>query len=134
MDSRIEIHFHDQDTASVFYESTESGARAEYAEILSFCALSARQLINLRFGGAQDAADALASAVVALGEAAVGNQPLPDEVSLVKLVTYQGAPGRKRFELPVHFDDQRFRFSLKAKGFGVSAEGIGFYAPMSVIL
>jgi len=45
----VEIHFHQQDEASVVFESSTSGEDRQKAELLMFCAFSLRQLYNLGY-------------------------------------------------------------------------------------
>ncbi len=125
-----EIHFHQQDQASVFLETTVSGNEEKFAEILLFCCFAIRQMVNF---GRDPAAFAIARlldyASTALKE--VADHQSPDEA---KLVEYKGSPGRKRFVARVTCTDDRLGFILKPKGFGLLGRGMGYYGPDSVTL
>ena len=48
----------------------------------------------------------------------------------VSLIRYPGHPGRKRFLCKIAARDSGVAFDLKAKGFGILARGVGYYAAL----
>ena len=127
--SNLEIHFHDQDQASVVLE-TNGGPHEQFGEILAFCLYSLRQLVNLGMNEASQSLGALlARAGPALRELAHHESP-----GGAKLVPYQGAPGRKRFLARLRCSSEHVDFHVKAKGFGLLGRGVAYYVPNSIQL
>jgi hypothetical protein len=129
--STLEVHFHDQDSVSCFFESTATGSKQQFGEILHFCAFSARQLQNI---GNHPEADQAAYMLRELdGEPErLGVLANSGRSGDLELAEYAGSQGRKRFETRLDTTDQKFRFKLKAKGFGFRATGMGYYVPSSI--
>jgi len=126
----LEIHFYQQDEAAIFLESNVIGDEEEFAEVLLFCLYTQKLMINL---GRHPVCDSLSELLA----------QIPDDFSQitqlaaakkVRLVDYRGSSGRKRFLASLHYADNRLNLNLKAKGFGILARGMGYYAPTSVIL
>ena len=46
INSRLEINFHQQDEVSVFLENTTSGREEKFGEILLFCCVALRNIVN----------------------------------------------------------------------------------------
>ena len=129
--SILEVHFHDMDRASCFHETTATGSKQQFGEILHFCAFSARQIVNIANHPQGDQAgymlqllDGDPGGVRAIAERG--------RVSDLALVEYPGSRGKKRFETSMDMTEKRFRFNLKAKGFGFLGRGLGYYAPSSI--
>jgi len=125
-----EIHFHQQDEASVFLESDAGGNEGKFGEVLLFCCLAIRQMVNF---GKDPAAFAIARLLEYASSALnkLADHQSPDEA---KLVEYKGSPGRKRFMARVTCTDDKLGFVLKPKGFGLLGRGLGYYGPNSVTL
>jgi hypothetical protein len=101
--ANLEIHYHSQDEASVFYESGVRGGRLEQqTEILMFTLLAARQLVNL---GRHDFTQ-LGSMLAGLdGDGEELRELGVSQPETFEVVQYRGAPGRKRFTATVRFND-----------------------------
>lgn len=127
---QLQIHFHEQDEASVILESTAIGELEKFGEILLFNYLALRQMHNL---GSAAAAPALAHALLALGQ----GTDQPEETTLgtaPRVVEYRGTAGRKRFMATLDFGPEKARFLLHPKGFGILGWRVNYYAPQSVLL
>jgi len=126
----LEIHFHQQDEASVYLESNTSGKEGEFGEILMFCCFALRSMANL---GRHPITSSLATLLSQIGDHLI---ELPDHYSPddAKLVDYKGNPRRKRFIAGLRCTNENFNFKFKPKGFGLLARGMGYYAPNSVII
>jgi hypothetical protein len=127
--ARLEIHFHDQERVSVILETT-GGPDEKFGELTLFAAYACRQLSSL---GRGETSIQLASLLDAAGsdlEALIGYR----NQAGARLVDYAGAPGRKRFESRLRLTDEKYRFDMHAKGFGILGRGAGYYAPVSVSL
>jgi hypothetical protein len=125
----LEIHFHDQDRASIFLEDT-GGPNKLFVEILLFASYAIRQVANLGNGAESRV---LGQALVGAGtnlETLIGYRSSTGP----SLVPYQGAPGRKRFTARLDVSDDKFNFVMSPHGFGLLGRGLGFYSPMSVLL
>jgi len=132
INSRLEINFHQQDEASVFLENTTSGREEKFGEILLFCCVALRNIVN--FGNHHPIASSLA---VLLSQQIKGNlKELMNHKgpSEPKIIDYPGSQGRKRFVASLKCADDNFNFQYNAKGFGFLARGIGYYAPNSVLV
>ncbi|MDP8929963.1 MAG: hypothetical protein M3O70_15695, partial [Actinomycetota bacterium] len=120
MAANVEIHFHQQDQVSVFLETNVRELKEAYLETLVFCLFSSRELANLGRGEA-----ARNTALVLQGMR--GNLiPFLDHHHDVRIVQYQGARGRKRFEARLRLDDL-IRFNLNLRGFGLLGTGLNYY-------
>ena len=126
----LEIHFHQQDEASVYLESNTSGKEGKFGEILMFCYFTLRSMANL---GRHPITSSLATLLFQIGDHLI---ELPDHYSPddAKLVDYKGNPGRKRFIAGLRYANEKVNFEFKPKGFGLLARGMGYYAPNSVII
>lgn len=127
----LEIHFHQQDEASVYLESNASGEDEKFGEILLFCCVVLRQMANL--GIHHPIASSLATLVMQVSDNLTELVEYEHEID-VKLVEYKGSHGRKRFEAILKYSDTSFNFKFKPKGFGLLARGVGYYAPVSVMI
>lgn len=131
--SNLEIHFHQQQEGSVFLENTASGEDEKFGEALLFSLFTIRSMVNL---GRNEIGYSLGRV---LNHMCVDfddfkkflSGPAQDEAHLVE---YKGAKGRKYFVAKLIFEDEKFNFIYKAKGFGLMARGMGYYAPNSVLL
>lgn len=127
----IEVHFYQQNEVAFFLETNIPDQEQEkFSEVLCFCCLAIRQMSNLNSPQMSASIGAIlgsASSDIALfAEAA--SQPNPN----LAIVDYRGTPGRKRFALNLQISGTAVNFSLSAKGFGIFASGMGYYAPASV--
>ena len=125
----LEIHFHQQDEASVYLESDASGKDEKFGEILLFCCFALRTMSNF---GRHSIASSLATMLSQIGDHLIElpNLHSPDEA---KLVSYQGNQGRKRFVAKLRYNDKNFTFKFKPKGLFLTG-GIDYYAPNSVMI
>ena len=128
--NRLEIHFHQQDEASVYLENTESGDEEKHTEILLFCLYALRQLANL---GSDQTAYSLAN-VLLMTEAVITELAAGHESGDVRLIKYAGTPGRKRFLASLKTDGIGVQFVCNGKGFGLLSRGVGYYSPTSVVV
>lgn len=131
--SRLEVHFHDQDQASIFYETTAVDADNPFAELLIFCMYACRQMYSLAFGGdstgsSRSLAEFLTGIPKNLLELLVTDLP-----STARLVPFPGNSGRKRFIAELACNGT-VNFQMHTKGFGFLAKGVGYYSPNSVYL
>jgi|GEM_PF-2132712 len=132
---RLEIHFHQEDEASVYIESNAVEEHQKQTdELFMFSALAARQIVNV--GNDHKGTSSLASSLALLGKdlgedldsfSGLARSGIP---GAAKLVDYKGAPGRKQFIATL----TDAGFYLSAKGFGILARGVGYYAPNSVMV
>jgi hypothetical protein len=129
---QLEIHFHQQTEASIFMESSSSGFNQKYGEILLFCLVALRQMVN---ANKPDITVPLSNLLQEVGEyiRQFGNHTPEDGT---KLIQYTGSPGRKRFIGALEFKavEGIYKFNWKLKGFGIFSGGLGYYAPVSVTL
>jgi hypothetical protein len=126
-----EVHFHQQDQASVFSQSNIADSWNErLAEIGLFSFYSLRMFSNL---GVNETSDALASMMLDPEEA----------IENISVVAYPGHPGRYSFLSTLTFGEGfqfllpmagQARFDFKPKGFGFLARGVGYYGPTSVLV
>ena len=122
-----EIHFHQQDEVSVFFESNVSGQMEMIGEIHLFVLFAIRQMSNL---GAH--ADPLAEMLMRIDEG-IGLFASGQEIGGVRLIRYPGTRGMKRFLLSAQFfSGGQASFSMKAEGFGLLWQGMGYYGPTAV--
>ena len=128
---RFEIHFHQQDEASVFLESSSSGDDERFGEVLLASFFTARMLANL--GPTHPSANSLA---YLLGELDGNLEELADHEAAdgARLTQYQGSKGRKGFRGTLIARDENLNFQMHPWGFGMFGRGIGYYAPNSVVL
>jgi hypothetical protein len=128
---QAEVHFHQQEQASVFSQSNLADPWNErLAEIGLFSFYCLRMFSNL---GVNETSDALAS-MLQDPEAAIEN---------IVVEAYPGHPGRYSFLTTLAFDEGfqfllpmagQARFDFKPKGFGFLARGVGYYGPVSVLV
>lgn len=128
--SNLEINFHQQDEASVFLENTASGKEEKFGEILLFCCVALRTIVNF---GNHPAAGQIAMLLSQVGGnlKELAEHDSPDGP---KLIDYPGTAGRKRFLVTMRCSDDNFNFQYKPKGFGLLGSGTGYYAPNAVML
>lgn len=132
--ARLEIHFHQQDVGSVWFETDAVGDDHKFAELLIFCLLACRQMFNLSTGGDRQGCarslseflSQLPGDLIQLGDA--------EGSEAARLIEYPGSQGRKRFLAELEYSPERLNFKLHAKGLGLFARGMGYYAPSSVLL
>lgn len=137
---RVEVHFHQQDEASVFFESTFTADEGRPFELYFFTCFTVGQLLNL--GNDKPGTSTLAEALMKME---LPMAPLDDDMMAFiafimgtapgtpKLVDYKGSPGRKMFEAELRFSSSS-SFRLEHKGFGFLGTGLGYYVPHSVFL
>ena len=129
--SKLEIHFYQQDEGSVFLENTASGEDEKFGEILLLCLYITRTFSN--FGNNDQVGQSITIFLQKIGENIEDfkNQISQDEAKLVK---YNGSKGRKYFTADLTYDGKNLKYWQNAKGFGIFARGMGYYAPNSIIL
>lgn len=128
VEMQLEIHFHEQGAASVILESTATGALDLVGEATLLALYTARQLVNLGGNEARSLAQLLTTAPQSpetLAQATV--------IGGVRLVPYQGSPGRKRFSARMSLGDN-LSIHMDAHGFGWFGQGVGYYTPTSVVV
>jgi hypothetical protein len=129
MESRVslEIHFYGEEEVSVLL-GTQGDLDKQYGEILMFCLFSLRQMFNL---GNNQLGNSLASLLSEchghVKELAYHKSPDAPEI-----IDYDGLQGSKRFLATLDYFDGNSNFKMKAKGFGLLARGMGYFAPTSV--
>ena len=128
---RLEIHFHQEDQASVFLEN--NAIEDDYkksGELLLYAYYVTRQLVNL---GRNEVSLGIATLLTGLqnqmAQAAYHKSP-----NGPALVDYKGSPGRKNFLANLSWGDGKFWFDLKQNGFGWFGRGIGYYCPQSILI
>jgi len=126
MASSADITFYSQEKASVFIESTEP--RASRAELRIFVHYVVRQYANF---GTRDGTTAQLGYVMN----AIGYEPGDETVRRVTdgvdVVPAQRAKGRKGFDISL---SDAGHVVVKPYGFGIIGRGIGYYAPVSVLV
>lgn len=128
---QAEVHFHQQDQASVFSQSNIADSWNErLAEIGLFSFYSLRMFSNL---GTNETSDTLALML----------QDPESAIEDVSVAAYSGYRGRHSFLSSLRFNEGfqfllpmagQARFDFKAKGFGFLARGVGYYGPASVLV
>jgi hypothetical protein len=131
MSARVEVHFHQQDEASVFLETTQSGDEQLYEELLLFAAFALRQMSNL---GKHPTAVALAYLLSSVDTEFLDelSYSTNDDVGMPRIIAYPGHGGRKQFIATIIGSRDDAQLKMEMKGFGLLARGAGYYAPMSV--
>lgn len=129
---RLEIHFHQQDQASVFLESGTPADEERFGEVVLASLFIARMLVNL--GSRNPAALGLAEILSQAGGAGLRQLALYDSPDSPRLAPYQGSKGRKGFIAILGASDEILRFSSKSWGMGLMARGAGYYAPNAAML
>ena len=127
IEMNLEIHFHQQDEGSIFLESNATGRDELFGELLLFCTSTMRHIVNFEHDNIADSIAFTLSQVAA-------DMSVIENIGEVKLVTYQGTPGRKIFLASLIFSENAFNFYHKAKGFGLFSRGMGYYSPNSIVL
>jgi hypothetical protein len=125
----LEIHFHEQEKASVFLESNVSAPSGNFGEVYLFTLFALRQLATL----GETESVALAGSLLDIGpiikELASGH-----ELSGVKVVPYPGYQGRKILLARFTLRNENQSFYFNTKGFGLLSRGIGYYSPTGVLV
>lgn len=131
MNTRLlcEIHFHEQEKASVYLESNCSGNAEKLGEIGLFVGFAMRMMSNL---GNSELSRRLAVTLSALPEASA--ELAERDPGDVAVVDYPGYAGRKRFHSDFLLSDEKVRLIVKPKGFGFFARGAGYYAPVAALV
>ena len=125
----VEVHFHEQEKASIFHETNCVDNDERFAEIAVCTSYAIRMMSNL---GQHEVTDSLGSALQIvpglIAEVANGNHP-----SSPALIAYPGYKGRKRFIASLRINGSSSSFDFQAKGFGFFAKAVGYYGPTSVL-
>lgn len=124
-----EIHFHQQDTISVYVESTLADDQERIGEIGLLCFYAVRMLSNL---GPNATSQNLAAALANVS-GGIDVLASPDDPFGFKLISYPGHPGRHSFHCSFDWTTQQLTTNFKTKGFGFFAKGMGYYGPTSVL-
>ena len=125
--SSAEIHFHQQEQVSVYFETNASGLEQELGEIALMTCFSIRILSIL---GVNHASDMLAQYLVNAPQAV--EEFVSGSTGGFELINYPGYKGRRQFILNMVMNDSQFKLDLSQKGFGFLARGYGYYAPIGV--
>jgi hypothetical protein len=126
--ANVEIHFHQQEQASVFLETNSSGDAQRLGEIGLLSMFSLRMLGNL---GENSVSDSLAMLLTHADEAILQAAYSPGK-GAVQIITYPGVRGRKEFSAWVRLRSDAIGFDMSYKGFGWLGIGLGYYAPTAV--
>jgi hypothetical protein len=126
---RTEIHFHEQDTLSLFLESNSVGDLERAAEIGVMTMASLRMMSSLGVG---EASDNLARFLM-MGSAAIQKFASGEATGGFQIIPYPGHGGRKQFLFEFGCNDANLSFNLVPKGFGWLARGVDFYGPLAII-
>ena len=124
-----QIHFHQQDEASVFFEDNAHGLVEVVGEIHLFVLFALRQMSNL---GTH--LDPLAEVLVRTEEG-IELFASGQDIGGVRLIRYPGTPGMRQFLLSGQFGSMGNRqasFDMKTRGFGFMWKGMGYYGPVAV--
>jgi len=123
--AKVEIHFHQQEQASVYLESTVSGDQERVAEIALVAVLAIRIFSNL---GANETSDNLAKILLNLAfmTSAIN--------SGVELIPYPGQQGRKVFVATMQMTSETFVSNVTSTGFNWLKTGYAYYGPVSVLI
>ena len=129
--SALDVHFHDQNLVSCQFKSNASGAGRQLAEVLHFCAFTARQFGNL---GNIPEASKTARMIMDLEGSPERLRELAKRGRAGEFVqnNYSGTRGDRRFETRLAMPGG-LQFEIKAKGFGLLARGKRNCASMSII-
>lgn len=120
--SRVEIHFHDQDQASIVLETGATGPMELSAELILFTMFLIRILSNAASSrAAQDASFAFLELSPFLRNPGL----MPD---LARLIQYPGHLGRKRFYCRVSIRKSGYKYGFSKKGFGFLGRGLQGYS------
>ncbi|MFH0981415.1 MAG: hypothetical protein V2A79_07745 [Planctomycetota bacterium] len=127
LDASLEVDFYGEDAVAVQLKAPATEDQT-LSELLLFALFAIRQMVNLK---GNEVSPALATHLAVAAKDIKGitghrSSQGPD------LVPYRG-PGLKRFISSVHATDDRFRFDMKPRGFGIACRGIGYYAPNAVV-
>jgi hypothetical protein len=125
----VEIHFYEQEKASVFLESFSEASDERLGEASLLVMFAIRMISNL---GTTDTTDRLAAMLVEIPWEIHGLASGATTGGL-QLIPHPGPPGRKQFHAKLTMDDRRRQFGFQAKGFGWLATGINYYGPVSVL-
>lgn len=128
-----EIHFHKQDEASVYFESSCTGEEEVYGEVLLFSCFCLTTLEGLRD---QSIVDNLVELLYSIGSREECLK-LIDYVGKdgVNLVQYQGLPGRKRIDVKLDIESNPIKFNTIPTGFDpYLAVGVDYYFSHSIII
>jgi hypothetical protein len=132
MDSvtKLEIHFHEQEKASVYLETNCKGLDEKIGEIGILVLFAIRIMSNL---GRNAVSDGLATLLVDAPKwlRGIAAGEMRGDVSVIP---YPGYVGRKRFIAEFKMNDKAYQFKYKAKGFGWFSSGIGYYSPNAVLV
>ena len=139
IETNLEICFYEQEESSVFLETNVTGEDEKMAEVLTLCSYCLRQLMSL---GQNQITHTVAKL---LKDTECHITELIGRDIGVTLVKARGHKGRKNFisrltafKRPETNKTHKItlslesKFWLKAKGFGLLARSVGYYAPMSI--
>ena len=129
---RLEVHFHQQDQASVLIESSTARDEEPSGELMLFSLFVARMLVNL--GARNPSAIGLAEMLSQIDADVVRSLIEHESPDGPKLVGYQGSKGRKGFLADLHAADNGVGFKVKSWGLGLMARGAGYYSPNAALL
>jgi len=123
------VHFYDQNVAAVVFAAVGPGDQRP-SEVLLACAFTLRQIANL---GSGSIVRSIASLLLAVpgGLSALAHHDSPGGP---ELIAYTGSPAKRRFIGELRHRGHDYGFNLGAHGFGILAQGMGFYAPSSIFL
>jgi len=127
--ARLEIHFHEDDTASVRFETDAGKEREAFVENLMLSCFALRQMVNIGHNQVTYRLSGLLSDL----EALVEEPQALERAAGPRLVEHDGRPGAKRFVAELDLLEEGCGFRIAAKGFGLFGRGLGYYAPTSVV-
>lgn len=127
--SQVEIHFYDQDKASIFLETGANGSSEVYGELALFTMFLVRTLSNI--SGTEVATEVAVPALEDLSPLLDNPGLMPD---LARLILYPGHPGRKRFACRVVVRAEDYKYSFSQRGFGFLGRGLPGYSIEACLL
>jgi hypothetical protein len=127
---KLEVHYHQQDEASLIFESENSTQEKLFGEILLFCCFVLRLLVKF---GKSNAGYALA---MSLFEVSDNLKKVNDAKSFnsPKLIEHQEVPGQKQFLLKLEYAKSKINFKMDLKGFGLFKSELDYYGINTVLL
>jgi hypothetical protein len=123
-----EIHFHQQEQASVYMESTGSGNCEIVSEIGLLTVLAIRVFSNL---GDDACSSKLAEFLLFLSESLASTAGT--DLGLIEVIPYPGYQGRMLFVATMELTDDTFKGNVTSTGFDTVMTGYSYYGPISVL-
>jgi hypothetical protein len=127
---KMEVHYHQQDKASLIIESKNSSSEELFGEMLLFCCFVLRLLVKF---GKSNAGYALAMSLFEVSDN-LKKVNDPKSFNCPKLIEHQEVPGQKQFLLNLDYSKRKINFIMDLKGFGLFKSGLDYYGVNTVLL